>query len=196
MPMCKIASSFIVAALAAAGLVMANAAVRAQDRVVVPGQGSCDFITGGGFVQRALLTGPKSNFGAHGGCKQGQFWGQVNFVDHAGSFGTTPYHVKSIDITAYFIDPLVPNARNICGTARTNADDLIVDFYVRMVDGDPGPDRFGIHLSNGYVHPTSPLGGGNIELHQPNPSTTGPLTGTCAADLGPPPDGEGLPDAP
>ena len=48
--MCKIASSFIVAALAAAALIVTNAPLRAQTSLVVPVP--CDFITGGGFVSR------------------------------------------------------------------------------------------------------------------------------------------------
>jgi len=40
----------------------------------------CDFITSGGYVFKD--DGAMANFGAHGGCKNGQFWGNVNFVDH------------------------------------------------------------------------------------------------------------------
>ena len=182
--MFKIASSFVVAALAAAGLIFTNASVRAQ----VPEP--CDFITGGGFV---LRLGAKVNFGAHGGCKHGEFWGNVNLVDHGGFMGQTPYHVKSLEITAYLI--ISANTRDICGTARTNANEE-VQFRARMVDGDPGsPDRFGIRLSNTYLAILSPLGGGgpgggNIELHKPNPSTSGPPAGveTCAG-LNPPTSG-------
>lgn len=79
------------------------------------------------------------------------------------------------------IDPAIPNARDICGFARTNRDET-VRFRVRMVDnGEPGTmDMFGIRLSNGYVVTTRFLGGGgpgggNIQLHAPNPSTTGPV---------------------
>ena len=38
----------------------------------------CDFITGGGWVigDSAQFV----NFGAHGGCKHGAFWGHVNVV--------------------------------------------------------------------------------------------------------------------
>jgi hypothetical protein len=184
--MFKVASSFIVAALIAAGLIITNAPVRAQD---VP---PCDFITGGGFVLRTP-SGPKANFGAHGGCKHGEFWGHVNYVDHGGSMGKTPYHVDSIDITAYLF--VNATTRDICGSARTNAGEM-VQFHVRMVDGANGsPDRFGIRLSNEYVQSTSALGGGgpgggNIELHKPNP----PASGVCSVD--PPPDDVIGPDAP
>ena len=171
--MSKVASSFIVAAIAAAGLVITHAPASAH---FVPAP--CDFITGGGFVFTDL--GAKANFGAHGGCKNGAFWGHVNFVDHGGFMGKTPYHVKSIEITGYLMDAAFPNARDICGIASTNAGET-VRFRVRMEDnGEPGRnDRFGIRLENGYIVTTRLLGdggpgGGNIQLHKPNPSTTGP----------------------
>ena len=148
----------------------------------------CDFITGGGFV--FTNTGARANFGSHGGCKNGAFWGHVNYVDHGGSAGALPYHVDSTQITAYGEDPAFPNARDICGCARTNAGE-IVQFRVRMEDnGEPGTnDTFGIVLSNGYILTsrllgTSGPGGGNIQLHKPNPSTTVPTS---------PPDCGGLP---
>lgn len=138
----------------------------------------CDFITGGGFI--FTDGGARANFGAHGGCKNGAFWGHVNYVDHGGFGGVTPYHVDSTEITGYLFDPAFPNARDICGFARTNAGET-VRFRVRMEDnGEPGTkDRFGIRLSNGYLVRPRQLanggpGGGNIQLHKPNPSTTGP----------------------
>ena len=52
---------------------------------------------------------------------------------------------------------------------------------VRLTDnGEPGvADQFGIRLSNGYTVTTRLLGrgqqgGGNVQLHRPNPSTAGP----------------------
>jgi hypothetical protein len=166
--------ALIVAAVATAGgLGFTGASVSAH---FVPAP--CDFITGGGFV--FTDAGAKANFGAHGGCKNGSFWGHVNYVDHGGYMGRTPYHVDSIEITGYLMDADFPNARDICGFARTNADET-VRFRVRMEDnGEPGrDDRFGIRLSNGYVVTTRLLanggpGGGNIQLHKSNPSTTGP----------------------
>ena len=87
-------------------------------------------------------------------------------------------------ITGYLIDPAFPNARDICGFATTYMGEL-VRFRVRMEDNGEGskassPDRFGFRLSNGYLVTTRPLGGGgpgggNIQLHKPNPSTTGPV---------------------
>lgn len=104
----------------------------------------------------------------------------MNYVDHGGSGGAVPYHVRSIEITGYLMDEDFPDARDICGFATTNAGET-VRFRVRMEDkGEPGrDDRFGIRLSNGYLVTTRSLGGdgpggGNIQLHKPNPSTTPP----------------------
>ena len=141
----------------------------------------CDFITGGGFVFADSLN--KATFGSHGGCKHGAFWGHVNYVDHGGYAGALPYHVDSIEITGYLILPIdvaPPTARDICGFARTNADEpQPVRFRVRMEDnGESGVlDLFGIRLSNGYdVSPRilgdAGPGGGNIQLHKSNPSSS------------------------
>lgn len=134
----------------------------------------CDFVTSGGFVVTDSMT--MANFGAHGGCKKGAFWGHVNYVDHAGD-----YHVDSTRITGYLTPFPGSNIRDICGVADTNADEPPVLFRVRLVDdGEPGSsDVFGIRLSNGYHVATRLLGagfsgGGNVELHSPNPSTVAP----------------------
>jgi hypothetical protein len=114
----------------------------------------------------------------------------------------TPFHVHWTSIEAYVfidedtgVDPKThqpTGTREVCGTATTN--DLahpVVHFRVRVKDkGEPGTsDRFWMHLSD---HPPIPghshdvfydtgnnflggggPGGGNIQLHKPNPSTTG-----------------------
>ena len=145
----------------------------------------CDFITSGGFVVGS--TGKKANFGAHGGCKNGDFWGELNFVDHANG-----YHVQSVQITGYGMNAGGnPNARDVCGVARTSDpnDPETVNFVVRLIDnGEPGSgDVFGMKLSNGYNVPLLSLGaarpGGNVQLHKANASTVEyPLVtyGTCA----------------
>jgi hypothetical protein len=151
----------------------------------------CDFITGGGFIFED--DGGRDNFGSHGGCKKNgpdaPFWGHVNYVDHNGFNGTVPYHVNSTQITGYLIDPDFPNARDICGFARTNAGEHL-RFRVRMEDnGEPGrDDRFGIRLENGYLVTTRSLGGdgpggGNIQLHKPNPSTPAPDPAPSETDM-------------
>lgn len=149
----------------------------------------CDFATGGGFV--ITDEGYKANFGAHGGCKNGKFWGHVNFVDHA-----TGYHVSSTEITAY-VAPFGPESpvRDICGLARTNRNDdpRPVYFRVRLTDnGEPGNlDQFGIKLARNVapegeypsfeeIYAITPRdlstfkpGAGNVELHDANgPSST------------------------
>lgn len=135
----------------------------------------CDFVTSGGFVIKD--NGKEANFGSHGGCKHDGFWGHLNYVDHA-----TGYHVDSLEITGYLTEDPLSHTRDICGTATTNAAETQpVHFRVRLIDnGEPGvADLFGIRLSNGYVVETRLLGrglqgGGNIQLHEPNPSTSGP----------------------
>jgi hypothetical protein len=59
-------------------------------------------------------------------------------------------------------------------------------------NGKPGgADRFGLRLSNGYVlatrelGPPGPTGGGNIQLHKPNPSTTPPVPAPTEAEMFP-----------
>lgn len=148
----------------------------------------CDFITSGGFVVGP--TGKKANFGAHGGCKNGDFWGELNFVDHANG-----YHVQSVQITGYTMNAGGnPNARDVCGVARTSDpnDPDTVNFVVRLIDnGEPGSgDVFGMKLSNTYSVPLLSLGaarpGGNVQLHRANASTVEYPTvtyGTCAFDF-------------
>ena len=149
----------------------------------------CDFITGGGFVFND--SGGRVNFGAHGGCKHGAFWGHVNVLDHGFS---PPAHLRSTSITGYLMDPAYPNARDICGEGVVDggAGSFTVRFRVRMEDnGEPGgSDRFGLHLSNGYdlttreLGPPGPTGGGgNIQLHKQNPSTKGPNPAPTEAEM-------------
>jgi hypothetical protein len=139
----------------------------------------CDFVTSGGFVFKD--NGVMANFAADGGCKNGDFWGKVNFVDHE-----TGYHLNSTRITGYLWDPKVPNARDICGWARVNDSSYEEQFRVRVIDnGEPGrDDQFGIIVDNThssgdrfYLVSTRSLGGnknggGNVQLHKSNPSTT------------------------
>ena len=170
------------AALAAALVPLAAVAV---SPAVAQAQGSggttaavpspCDFVTSGGFV--LTDAGKEADFGAHGGCKSDGFWGHLNYVDH-----DTGYHIDSIAITGYLTPFAGSNIRDICGMATTNGPEAQpVWFRVRLVDnGEPGvADQFGIRLSTGYVVTTRLLGaglqgGGNVQLHDPNPSTAGP----------------------
>lgn len=159
----------------------------------------CDFTTGGGFV--LTDSGNHANFGLVAGCKNGGFYGHLNFVDHdtAGLFAGL--HISSDQITAYF-DPFPTSKyRDICGTADTNLFGNVY-FRARTLDGgEPGigVDRFGIELmgisppftgAHAVVVSTRYLAGGNIQLHKPNPSTTGPsmtedqITAACGGMTG------------
>ena len=111
--MWNVARSFMVAAVAAAGFVIAYAPLSAQPPP------RCDFISGGGYV--ITDHDAKANFGSHAGCKNGAFWGYFNYVDHGGALETAPYHVSSLAITGYF--EIAPNVRDVCGIAQTNADE-------------------------------------------------------------------------
>lgn len=151
------------------------APVAVQAEMMQTAYEGCDTITSGGFVV-APSTGRKANFGVHGGCKNGEFWGHLNFVDHANG-----YHVQSVAITGYVVNAGGdPNARDVCGVAQTNNDTDVdpVFFVARLVDnGEPGgADKFGLKMSNSYTVPLLNLGtakpGGNVQLHKPNASTT------------------------
>jgi len=156
----------------------------------------CDFLTGGGFIVRD--SGAQANFGVGGGCKHGSpTWGHLNYIDHGNGL-----KVHWTSITAYrFVDQGEPTpgkqptgSRLICGTARTNQFGD-VDWAVLARDrGEPGrDDEFTIRVTQGGVclyttefdsdHTLggSGPGGGNIQLHKPNPSTTGDFGGSCPA---------------
>src|ERR1700740_2900521 len=60
----------------------------------------CDFTTGGGFV--ITDSGNHANFGLVGGCKNGGYFGHVNFVDHDTSGIFAGLHVSSTSIDGYF----------------------------------------------------------------------------------------------
>lgn len=150
-----------------------------EDSFVLPQE--CDFVTSGGFVNvGGDVSNPKANFGAHGGCKNGRFWGHVNYVDH-----TKGLHMNSTEITGYFHPAgQAPTVRDICGWGMTNQSAEPVRFRVRVNDvGEPGPqDQFGIIIDvpadpGPYLVTLRELGaqprgrGGNVQLHGTNPST-------------------------
>jgi hypothetical protein len=179
--------------IAALALVLASGSASAWE---------CDFLTGGGFIIRDS-GGAKANFGVGGGCKDGSpTFGHLEYIDHG-----TGLNVHWTAITAYIeVDSGVDSrgkpigARRICGTARTNLYGD-VDWFVTARDtGEPGvDDEFTIRLTTpGGTLPDSILyttegdsdhtlggsgpGGGNIQLHDPNPSTiTGAFGGPCPA---------------
>ena len=163
----------------------------------------CDFMTGGGFI---FHEGAKANFGVAGGCKFGTpTWGHLEYIDHGNGL-----NVHWTSITGYFEwgtstgsngQPI--GTRLICGTANTNLYGPVY-FAVRASDnGEPGTmDQFDIRLRQApaappvydtnkeceyhYLGSKAPCapgsgGGGNIQLHKPNPSTTGSFGGSCPA---------------
>ena len=168
----------------------------------------CDFLTGGGYILTTASgthAEAKANFGVGGGCKHGTpTWGHLEYQDHG-----TGLNVHWTSITAYLVEGDIPGdtssdpktgqptgTRIVCGTARTNQFGD-VDFMVRARDrGEPGrDDEFDLRLAiNGAIvyttenEPGAPNtlggsggGGGNIQLHKPNPSTTGAFGGECPA---------------
>jgi hypothetical protein len=213
-------------ALLAGGLLLALQASRPTPVYAHEVPSPCDFTTGGGFIFVSQSTsssplpetGQKANFGLVGGCKNGGFFGHVNYVDHNNGL-----HVSSDTITAY-VNPCpgcspANNARDICGTAEVSINGSPImgpwGFRVRTIDAEqqsspPPKDKFGIHIhymdssgnagTTAYLVPTRCLasdsptcsavnpGGGDIELHKPNPSTTGPfmsedqITAACGTD--------------
>lgn len=142
----------------------------------------CDFVTGGGFVFKD--NGMMVNYGIHAGCKHNKFWGHINYIDHENQF-----HLRSVEITGYIRETLsdgtvLVNTRDFCGWAQLNSQEGLVRFRVTVTDnGEPGVnDTFGISIDGVhqtwdqrfYIVTDRTVGGGNIQLHKPNPSTTSP----------------------
>ena len=131
------------------------------------GEAECGKVTGGGWI--LLESGTKATFGVSGGTQGADFWGHLNFVDHA-----TGLHVRSTAVTGFDQDAIEADGRVIhydvlIGTTPGTA-------IVRVVDnGEPGArDIFEVTLSNGYSA-TGELGGGrpgggNIQLHKCPPA--------------------------
>jgi hypothetical protein len=179
----KFVSTFFVGALLVLAVMFRDAPVAKAHIVPSP----CDFTTGGGFV--ITNSGNHANFGLVGGCKNGGFFGHVNFVDHDTSGTFAGLHVNG-PVSAYFEPAAGSNVRDLCGTADTNLFGT-VKFRARTEDNnDPNPggagvDKFGLKITGvsppwtgatAVVVTTRLLAGGDIELHKPNPSTTGPST--------------------
>jgi len=185
---------------------VAAAALLIGGRTASAWEQACDFLTGGGFIfttASGTHEEGKGTFAIGGGCKHGSpTWGHLEYHDHVDGLNA---HWTSI--TAYLkegdpeqsSDPKTKQptgTRLVCGTARTNTYGD-VDFMVRATDnGEPGTtDEFDIRLSQfGLIvyttedEPGAPNklgggegGGGNIQLHKPNPSTTGDFGGECPA---------------
>jgi hypothetical protein len=187
---------------------IAVAFVFSTERTVTAWPAPCDFLTGGGFI---ITTGSgthdaaKANFGIGGGCKHGTpTWGHLEYHDHGNGLNAhwtaiTAYLAEGDGTGDTVTDPKTKQplgTRVICGTARTNLYGD-VDFMVIAKDaGEPGTsDEFDIRLVRagavvystemepGFPHQLNEGsgGGGNIQLHKPNPSTWGELGGSCPA---------------
>ena len=169
----------------------------------------CDFVTGGGWIQlTGAIANFAIGGGCKENGPDAPFWGHLNYLDHGSTLkpatAPTPFHVHWTSITAYReietrgseTNPKRKGTRDICGTAVTNdPSHPFVDFHVRVTDnGEPGSDDiFWIRLADSGLggsccfYDTGPHhlgdghpGGGNIQLHKPNPSTTtGSFGGTC-----------------
>src|SRR5712692_5596776 len=185
----------VILALLSGGLLVGLLTLRSTPVFAHMVPNPCDFTTGGGFVitDKTLTDGSNhANFGLVAGCKHGGFFGHVNFVDHDTTGMFAGLHVSSDTIDAYFEPAAGSNVRDICGTADTNNPLFpTVKFRARTEDNaDPNPggrgvDKFGLKITatsgpftgdSGVVVTTRLLAGGDIELHKPNPSTTGPST--------------------
>jgi hypothetical protein len=203
---CRLASGLVVVALVVTGAMLVVGTATAPSVRAWGTLPPCDFLTGGGWI---VHNGAKANFGVGGGCKHGSpTWGHLEYIDHGTGLNV---HWTSITGYFFWDDgsngtdsktgqPI--GTRKICGTARTNQFGD-VNFAVRARDaGEPGVnDQFDIILTDStgavvyntasectwhYLGSYAPCaagngGGGNIQLHKPNPSTSGSFGGSCPA---------------
>jgi hypothetical protein len=165
----------------------------------------CDFMTGGGWI---VNRGFKANFGVGGGCKNGSpTWGHLEYHDHGTGLDAhwtaiTAYELDDDGSNGTSSSGQPIGTRLICGNATTNQFGDVY-FVVRARDaGEPGVnDQFDIRMRSQkdptiVVYDTTTLcaphylgsyacsapgsgGGGNIQLHKPNPSTSGSFGGSC-----------------
>ena len=187
-------------ALCALGI--AAVAVVATERVAAAAD--CDDLTGGGFI---YVNGAMATFDVGGGCKKGSgaetpsapYWGHLEYQDDS-----TGLEVHWTSITAYHNwdnegsdDHGQPVGRRlICGAATTN-DPAHPDVYFALVAADYGEtgstDTLEVLLTDtSAIYPYFDTGvqalgggaggGGNLQLHNPNPSTqSGVFGGSCPA---------------
>ena len=135
------------------------------------------------------------------------YWGHLEYIDHSTGLNvhatSITYYVPDAENTG--TDQQPTGTRHICGTATTNLYGNVY-FHVRAKDaGEPGVnDQFDIRLKHCtslgcdpfYLYDTTAMcfphylgsyacaapgtgGGGNIQLHDDNPSTTGVFGGSC-----------------
>src|SRR6266446_7030001 len=196
---CKLAAGLVAVALVVTGAVLVVGTATAPPVKAWATPESCDFLTGGGCKHGSPTWGHLEYIDHSTGLNV--HWTSITgyyFLDDG--TGTDP---KTGQPTG---------TRGICGTARTNLYGD-VNFAVRAKDaGEPGVnDQFDIRLTDstgtvpyydttdrttggcfphylGSYAPCAPGdgGGGNIQLHKPNPSTSGhfSITGSCPAYRG------------
>ena len=204
---CRLASGLVVLALVVTSGILVVGTATAPPVKAWATLPPCDFLTGGGWI---VFNGNKANFGVGGGCKHGSpTWGHLEYIDHGTGLNvhwTSITEYQFLDDGSNGTDPKTGQpigTRKICGTARTNQFGD-VNFAVRARDaGEPGVnDQFDIRLTDstgtivwystanectwhylGSYAPCAPGdgGGGNIQLHKPNPSTSGSFGGSCPA---------------
>lgn len=123
----------------------------------------CGKLTGGGWIVGP--SGAKASFAVSGGIRRGEFWGQLNYIDHG-----TGMKVKSTRVTNYIPNPSVPDCRIISYDVEIDGmpGTAVVDAWDR---GEPGRnDFFSIELSTGYSARGTlggdGSGGGNLQLHK------------------------------
>ncbi len=204
---CRLASGLVVVAVVVTSAILVVGTATAPPVKAWATLPPCDFLTGGGWI---VFNGNKANFGVGGGCKHGSpTWGHLEYIDHGTGWNvhwTSITEYQFLDDGSNGTDPKTGQpigTRKICGTARTNQFGD-VNFAVRARDaGEPGVnDQFDIRLTDstgtivwystanectwhylGSYAPCAPGngGGGNIQLHKPNPSTTGNFGGSCPA---------------
>src|SRR5438067_10656503 len=193
----RLASGLVVVALVVTGAMLVGTATAPPVKAweTLP---PCDFLTGGGWI---VHNGAKANFGVAGGCKHGSpTWGHLEYQDNGAGLdahGTaiTAYEVFDDGSNGTDANGKPIGARHICGNARTDQFGD-VEFALRASDtGEPGVnDQFDIRMRSqadgSIVYDTtiecfphflgsdapcaaSDDGGGNIQLHKPNPSTSG-----------------------
>lgn len=188
--------AFVACASAAVALVVNERPASAWEQ--------CDFLTGGGWI---IQNEAKANFSIAGSCRPGGnghgLWGHLQYIDHGTSLNV---HWETITAYGFFAqfdpDPQTGQphgSRIICGTARTNQYDD-VDFAVKADDNsEPGvTDVFILRLEKDGAEVYSTRfssgptdddtlggtgeGGGDVQLHKPNPSITGAFSELSSAN--------------
>jgi hypothetical protein len=138
-----------------------------------------DRVTGGGWIVPA--ENQYANFGAGGGIHQGELWGYLTYVDHSSS---PPMVVSAQEVTGYCqIDcsPTGSECRRISyanANIRIGNEVSVCDVQVEVCDsGEPGvADTFNIciqcigYCAGGILGGDDKPSGGNVQLHQPDPT--------------------------